>query len=145
MTYEQQLRRIDRLCTDQRGRFEWLRGTSSAWTPTAPVVPDDMLHLASIYQTWDENRRVVQDAVKVVPMNELVGERQRVDAVVMDLAELRLALNAQGMDSGIKKGNLCRPIPERQPARGAGANRRHRQGALQLPHAHRAPAGPEHQ
>ena len=134
VTYEQQLRRIDRLCMTSEGGFEWLRGTSSAWTPTAPVVPDDMLHLASIYQTWDENRRVVQDAVKVVPMNELVGERQRVDAVVMDLAELRLALNAQGMDSGIKKGIFADPfLSDSQRDAGRAQTAAIVKGALQLP------------
>lgn len=134
VTYEQQLRRIDRLCMTSDGGFEWLRGTSSAWTPTAPVVPDDMLHLASIYQTWDENRRVVQDAVKTVPMHELVGERKRVDGVVMDLAELRLAMSAQGMDSGIKKGIFADPfLSDSQRDAGLAQTAAIVKGALQLP------------
>ena len=109
-TYQQQLRRIDRLCVTREGAFEWLRGISSPWKPTAPVVPDDMLCIASVYQTWDAERRVVNDAVKVVPMARLVGEQRRLDNVILDLAELRLSTSAQGLDSGIKKGIFADPF-----------------------------------
>jgi hypothetical protein len=109
-TYQQQLRRIDRLCLTSEGGFAWLRGISSPWTPTSPVVPDDMLALASVYQTWDDDRRVVNDGAKTVPMHRLVGEQTRLDNVILDLAELRLATNAQGLDSGIKKGIFADPF-----------------------------------
>lgn len=110
VTYDQQLPRIDRLCLTRDGAFEWLRGVASAWAPTAPVVPDDMLSLASVYQTWDERRRVVNDGVLAVPMVKLAGERARLDAVIMDLAELRLSSSAQGIDSGLKKGLFADPF-----------------------------------
>ncbi|MDA8449850.1 DUF4815 domain-containing protein [Acidovorax sp. GBBC 3332] len=104
VSYSAQLRRIDRLCLARDGTYAWVQGVSSAWTPTPPVVPNDMLLLASVYQTWDADRRVIGDCVKMVPMPQLVGERQRLDSVILDLAELRLATSAQGVDSGIKKG-----------------------------------------
>ncbi|WP_187171739.1 DUF4815 domain-containing protein, partial [Enterococcus faecium] len=53
VSYQQQLRRLDRLCINREGQFEWLRGVSSAWTPMTPQVPDDMLALATVFQTWD--------------------------------------------------------------------------------------------
>lgn len=110
VTYQQQLRRIDRLCLTREGTFEWLRGISSPWKPTAPVVPDDMLNIASVYQTWDAERRVVNDAVRRPTMASQVGEQARLDNVILDLAELRLATSAQGLDSGIKKGILADPF-----------------------------------
>ncbi|MDP3229377.1 MAG: DUF4815 domain-containing protein [Acidovorax sp.] len=110
VTYQQQLRRIDRLCLTREGTFAWLRGISSPWKPTAPVVPDDMLCIASVYQTWDSERRVVNDAVKMVPMARQVGEQRRLDNVILDLAELRLSTSAQGLDSGIKKGIFADPF-----------------------------------
>jgi len=109
-TYQQQLRRIDRLCLTREGTFAWLRGISSPWKPTAPVVPDDMLCIASVYQTWDSERRVVNDAVKMVPMARQVGEQRRLDNVILDLAELRLSTSAHGLDSGIKKGIFADPF-----------------------------------
>ena len=110
VTYHQQLRRIDRLCLTREGTFEWLRGISSPWKPTAPVVPDDMLSIASVYQTWDSERRVVNDAVRRPTMASQVSEQRRLDSVILDLAELRLATSAQGLDSGIKKGILADPF-----------------------------------
>ena len=110
VTYQQQLRRIDRLCLNREGAFEWVRGIASSWAPTAPVVPEGMLGIASIWQTWDDSRRVVQDGVRMSSMAAIVGERRRLDSVVMDLAELRLATSAQGVDSGIKKGLFADPF-----------------------------------
>lgn len=134
VTYDQQLPRIDRLCLTREGTFAWVRGVSSAWAPTAPVVPDDMLGLASVYQTWDSNRRVMADGVKMVPMHQLVGERARLDAVVMDLAELRLATSAQGIDSGIKKGLFADPfLSDGQRDAGLAQSAAIVRGALQLP------------
>lgn len=134
VTYEQQLPRIDRLCLTREGAFEWLRGVASAWAPTAPVVPDDMLGIASVYQTWDERRRVVNDGVLAVPMYKLAGERARLDGVIMDLAELRLASSAQGIDSGIKKGLFADPFLS-DASRDAGQVQTAAivRGALQLP------------
>lgn len=134
VTYNQMQRRIDRLCITRQGTFEWLRGISSPWKPTAPVVPDDMLALASVFQTWDADRRVVSDAVKMVPMGQIVGERARLDSVILDQAELRLALNAQGLDSGIKKGIFADPfLSDAQRDAGLAQTAAIVRGALQLP------------
>lgn len=110
VTYTQMLKRIDRLCLDAEGAFHWVAGTSSTWVPSAPPVPDDMLLLASVAQSWDENRAVVRDGVKVVPMDELAGQLAWRDAVTQDLAEMRLALDINGRDSGIKKGIFADPF-----------------------------------
>ncbi len=134
VTYAQQLRRIDRLCLTREGAFEWVRGVPSPWIATAPVVPDDMLSIASIYQTWDSDRRVDNDGVKVVPMQKIEGERRRVDNILMDLAELRLAVSAQGMDSGIKKGLFADPfLSESQRDAGMVQTAAVVHGTLQLP------------
>ncbi|WP_287806146.1 DUF4815 domain-containing protein [Diaphorobacter sp.] len=134
VTYDQQLPRIDRLCLTSSGTFEWLRGVASAWAPTAPVVPDDMLAIASVYQTWDARRRVVNDGVVMMPMQKHAGERARLDSVVMDLAELRLTMSAQGMDSGIKKGLFADPfLSDAQRDAGLAQTAAIVRGALQLP------------
>lgn len=134
VTYQQQLRRIDRLCMNSEGSYVWVKGVASAWTPTAPVVPDDMLQLASVFQSWDESRRVVNDGVKVVPMAKLVGEQRRLDGVILDLAELRLSTSAQGLDSGIKKGLFADPfLSDTQRDAGQAQTAAIVKGALQLP------------
>ncbi len=110
VTYTQMLRRIDRLCLDTGGSFVWVRGVAADWTPQPPTVPAELLPLASIYQSWDADRRVIADGVRVVPMNELAGYASRQNAIMEDLAELRLAVDAAGRDSGIKKGLYADPM-----------------------------------
>ncbi|MDT0137282.1 DUF4815 domain-containing protein [Acidovorax sp. PRC11] len=134
VSYQQQLRRVDRLCINREGAFEWLRGVSSAWTPTPPQVPDDMLALASVFQTWDGARQVVSDGVKIQSPHRIALQEQRMDAVMIDLAELRLATSAQGMDSGIKKGLIADPfLTDRQRDAGIAQTAAAVNGALQLP------------
>ncbi len=134
VSYQQQLRRVDRLCINREGAFEWLRGVSSAWTPTPPQVPDDMLALASVFQTWDGTRQVVSDGVKIQSPHRIALQEQRMDAVMIDLAELRLATSAQGMDSGIKKGLIADPfLTDRQRDAGIAQTAAIVNGALQLP------------
>ncbi len=110
VSYRQMLRRIDRLCLDTGGSLVWVRGVAAEWTPQPPAVPDELLPIASIYQSWDADRRVIADGVRVVPMSELAGYAARQNAIIEDLAELRLAVDAAGRDSGIKKGIHADPM-----------------------------------
>ena len=110
VSYRQMLRRIDRLCIDSGGSFTWVRGVSAEWSPQSPVVPGSLLPLASVYQSWDANRRIIADGVRVVPMVQLAGIEARQRAVAEDLAELRLAVDIAGRDSGVKKGLFADPF-----------------------------------
>lgn len=110
VSYDYALRRIDRLCLDPEGGLGWIKGTPAEWSPVAPHVPPHLLALASVLQYWDERRRVLPDGVRVVPMPELADYRRRIDRVVEDQAELRLAVDIQGRQSGIKKGLFADPF-----------------------------------
>lgn len=109
-TYDQMLPRIDRLCMGPGGGFEWVKGVAADWTPQPPRVPADLLALASVYQSWDDQRRVIADGLRVVPMAQLAGQAARQARIIEDLAELRLAVDASGRDSGIKKGLFADPM-----------------------------------
>lgn len=110
VSYQQMLRRIDRLCMDEEGRFQWVRGVSAEWSPSPPVAPPALLPLASVYQSWDSQRRVVQDGVRMVPMDEIAAYRNRLAAVIEDQAELRLSVDISGRHSGVKKGLFADPF-----------------------------------
>lgn len=109
-SYNFALRRIDRLAMDSEGLVQWIKGIAATWEPVAPKVPAGMLALASVYQSWNSNRRVVNDTVRVVPMDELVEYRTRLDDITTDLAEMRLAVDVSGRYSGIKKGLFADPL-----------------------------------
>lgn len=110
VTYNQILPRIDRLCIDSDGKTVWVFGVASEWNPIPPVVPNDVLALATVYQTWDANRRVVGDAVKVVPMPELAAMGERIDAVLGLVAQQRLESNIHFREAGTKKGLFTDPF-----------------------------------
>lgn len=104
LSYHYALRRIDRLTMDSGGNIAWVRGVSAPWVPVAPQVPPNVLTIASIYQTWDSQRRVSLDGVRVVPMQEIADYRDTVARILQDQAELRLAVDISGRHSGVKKG-----------------------------------------
>src|SRR3989475_204563 len=81
-----------------------------AWSPKVPAAPSGTLALASVYQSWDSNRRVDQDAVRVVPMQTLRAYQDHIQTIYADLAELRLSVDVSGRHSGVKKGLFADPM-----------------------------------
>jgi len=110
VSYQQALRRYDRLCMDSDGNITWIRGVPAEWSPVAPTVPQNCLSLATVYQSWDSNRRIDQDAVHMVSMQEQAALKAMLRRVYEDQAELRLSLDISGRNSGIKKGLFADPF-----------------------------------
>ncbi|WP_046985745.1 DUF4815 domain-containing protein [Delftia acidovorans] len=111
--YRFALRRIDRIVMDGDGLINVVKGIPATWQPVPPDVPDNMLALGSIYQTWEAaTRRTESDGVRMVNMDTLVGYRRRMDDIEMDLAELRLATDTAGRYSGLKKGYFADPMKD---------------------------------
>lgn len=104
VTYTWAMPRIDRLCLSTSGQVVFVEGASSPYTPRTPDVPSGLLGLATIYQWWDDRTRVVQDAVKVVPMAELNGMNRKIDSLFALMAEERLVINSLASDPTAKKG-----------------------------------------
>lgn len=109
-TYSQKLPRIDRICIDQRGTFVWLTGVSAEFYPQAPTVPEDLLPLARVNQTWTTARTVVNDGVRVVPMPVLAGIDSRFDRVMQLIAQQRLESSIHIREGGTKKGIFTDPF-----------------------------------
>ena len=104
VTYTWAMPRIDRLCLTTSGQVTLVEGASSPYTPRTPDVPPGLLGLATVYQWWDARTRVVQDAIKVVPMNELNGMNRKIDSLFALMAEERLVINSLASDPTSKKG-----------------------------------------
>ncbi len=104
VSYSQMLPRIDRLCISREGEFVWTEGIAAEWSPQSPRVPDDMLAIATIHQTWDDTRRVVNDGVATVPMDEIAGFNARMDLILAQTAQNRLLMDANTREAGAKKG-----------------------------------------
>ncbi len=110
LSYQQALRRIDRLTLDREGTFAWVRGVPAPWIPIAPQVPSNVLSIASVYQSWDDQRRVTMDAVRTMPMDEISRMKDESARMRQDMAEIRLAVDIAGRYSGIKKGLFADPM-----------------------------------
>lgn len=110
VSYHYALRRYDRLVLNSEGQLQWVPGVPAAWSPKVPAAPSGTLALASVYQSWDSNRRVDQDAVRVVPMQTLKAYQDHIQTIYADLAELRLSVDVSGRHSGAKKGLFADPM-----------------------------------
>ena len=110
LTYQHAMRRIDRLVLGADGRVSAVKGVPDAWNPATPQVPADALPLASVYQTWDDRRRLIEDSVRLVPMQTLNDYDRRLDDVRTDLAEIRLAVDVSGRHAGVRKGLFADPM-----------------------------------
>lgn len=110
VSYNQKLPRIDRLAMTSSGEFTWLQGVSADWNPQAPVVPQGMLPLASVYQLWTAATTVTNDSVRVVPMPELAAINGRIDYVLGLVAQQRLEASANLREASQKKGLFTDPF-----------------------------------
>lgn len=102
--YTQMLPRIDKLCITRDGEFVWVEGVAAEWNPQPPRVPDDMLAIATVHQTWDSERRVVNDGVATVPMDKIAAFEDRMDVILAQTAQNRLIMDAYTREAGAKKG-----------------------------------------
>ena len=110
VSYSQKLPRIDRLCLTVGGAPVWVTGVSADYNAQIPDIPSDFLAVASVYQTWDASRRVVNDGVRVVPMPVLAGIDGRMDRLIQLIAQQRLESNIHTRETGAKKGLFTDPF-----------------------------------
>lgn len=109
-TYNQKLPRIDRLVMTTEGAYSWIQGVSADYNPQSPVVPNEMLPLASVYQAWGDASYVSNNSVRVVPMTDLSAISGRIDYMLGLIAQQRLESSAQLKESVQKKGLFVDPF-----------------------------------
>ncbi len=134
VTYSQMLPRIDRLCLDADGRTVWIKGVAAEYYPQLPSVPDYLLSVAQVRQTWDANRTVTNDGVRVVPMPVLAKIESKFDFIIQLLAQQRLESSIHTRESGSKLGLFTDPfLDDSQRDAGTAQTAAIVHGELQLP------------
>lgn len=108
--YYVKLPRIDRLCMDENGAFLWVQGVATDYDPVRPQVQSNFLAICQIYQTWDGSRRIVNDGVRVVTMNEIEGMNSRLDNLTDLVAQQKLVSDIGTRESAAKKGMFVDPF-----------------------------------
>lgn len=110
VTYDLMLPRMDRLCLNKDGRLIWATGVASEWNPKSPTVEDELLSLATVHQTWDDSRRVLNDGVRMMPMDELAAINERINSVMLEVAQNRLTTDIFTREAGAKRGLFVDPF-----------------------------------
>ena len=108
--YYVKLPRIDRLCMDESGAFLWVQGVATDYDPVRPQVQSNVLAICQIYQTWDGNRRIVNDGVRMVPMNDIEGLNNRLDTLTDLVAQQKLVSDIGTREAAAKKGMFVDPF-----------------------------------
>lgn len=108
--YYAKLPRIDRLCMDESGAFLWVQGVATDYDPVRPQVQSNVLAICQVNQTWDGNRRVVNDGVRMVPMNDIEGLNNRLDTLTDLVAQQKLVSDIGTREAAAKKGMFVDPF-----------------------------------
>lgn len=110
VTYQQALPRLDRLCITQDGAFTWIKGVASENNPKSPPVPESMLAIATVTQTWRPERPVASDGVYVVPFSDIEALNRKVDYVIQEVARQRLEADVTTRENGARVGMFVDPL-----------------------------------
>ena len=119
--YNWKMPRIDAISLDADGYFHRVRGTSTAFNPQAPLVPEDqLLQIAEYFQDWKSTStpEVDNNGTRVTSMRD---QRQMKQAIV-DLYELVADERLQRDISSVspRRSMACLPIRSSTETRDAG-------------------------
>jgi hypothetical protein len=110
--YRWKLPRIDLLTIDPDGVIRRITGIAHPWQPTTPALPEGQLALATIEQNWSEITplKVLNQAIRVVPMVELEAMQQQI-ADLFDLVAIERLRNDANLEEPVaKKGVFVDPF-----------------------------------
>lgn len=125
--------RIDRLCLDQDGLFTWIRGVSTDYSPVRPQVPGNLIALCQVNQTWDANRIITNDGVRMTSMSAIEGIQDRLVILTDMVAQQALKSDAGTREVTAMKGLFVDPfINDDQRDQGIAQTGAIVQGALTL-------------
>ena len=110
ISYNQMLPRYDRLALTYEGALTWFKGVASETNPQKPSVPDTMLAIATVAQSWRPSRMVSNDAVRVVQFDEISRINSRVDYALQEIARQRLESDVATRESGARVGLFVDPL-----------------------------------
>lgn len=113
-SYYVKLPRIDRLCITEDGQFVWIKGVATDYNPVRPSLPNNICPLAQVYQTWTDDRLVVNDGVRVVPMSDIEAMNARMDQITDLVAQQKLVSDINVREAATKKGLFVDPFLDDQ-------------------------------
>ncbi|WP_165064435.1 DUF4815 domain-containing protein [Desulfovibrio sp. ZJ200] len=112
VSYNQALPRIDRLCLSCEGVFSWVQGVPAEYNAKSPAVPETLLAVASVRQTWrsPDKRQVINDGIRVYSFSDLEMLNTRLEYALGEIARQRLESDAATREAGAKVGLAVDPL-----------------------------------
>ena len=110
LSYNQAVPRYDRLCITSDGAFVWIQGVASETNPRKPDAPEAMLPIATVTQTWRDERAVKSDGVHVVGFDTLEALTTRVDFAFQEISRIALETEASTREDGTRVGIFVDPL-----------------------------------
>lgn len=110
VSYRQALPRYDCLALTADGTFAWFQGVAAEQNQLAPTVPDSMLRLATVFQTWRDDRTTQSDSIRVVAFDEIQAINTRIDWLVSQAARQQLESDMSAREGGISVGMFTDPL-----------------------------------
>lgn len=113
VNYRQALPCIDRLAINQDGQFVWITGVGGEDGLSSPSVPEGVLALATVFQTWRNGagrRQVVNDGVRAVPFSEITAINERIDYLMREVSRTRLETDVSTREAGARAGLFVDPL-----------------------------------
>ena len=104
VNYQWDRPRYDRLVLDTNGTFSWVKGMPDDAAPFPPVIPAGTLEIATVYQTWNTSRAVIDDSVRTVAMPDLNAMQTQISNLFNMVSYLRLQTAAALSDPATKLG-----------------------------------------
>ncbi|EEO27634.1 DUF4815 domain-containing protein [Oxalobacter paraformigenes] len=112
LTYSYCVPRVDRLCLNKDGELVFIKGLASDYNAKPARISDELLGLALIYQTWDDNRYVETDGARMVPMSDLAKIQSKLDRLLVQVAQQALRLDASMRETDLKKSLFVDPLTD---------------------------------
>ena len=110
LSYNQAVPRIDRLCLTQDGAFTWQRGVAAEINARPPAVPDSVLAIASVHQTWRDAVRIENDGIRIVTFDALATMSENISALYQEVARQRLEADISTREAGARVGIFVDPL-----------------------------------
>lgn len=112
ISYNQMLPRYDRLAITSAGELAWFKGIASENNPQKPNVPESVLAIATVYQSWRDSRSISNDGVRVVPFADIQALNFRLDYALAEIARQRLEADIATRESGARAGIFVDPLTD---------------------------------
>lgn len=109
--YSYVLPRVDRLCLDGLGRFQWVKGIASS-SPKVPSVPGSLLAIATVNQNWRgaAGRVVNSNGVRSILFDDMINMQEQLDRLTLEVARTRLEADMSTREAGARVGMVVDPF-----------------------------------